>query len=296
MPRITRRRGWAVLNGDDPRVYAMRSVIRARPWVFSRDPNSPAIRETLDAARPRHHRHRRLGLGAAAGSRPRPAGRARRRPDDPGRPLALQRREHPGRRVGRAGRRDPARDRGRGAAYVPAGRRAQPRPDEPLHASRSTGGEAHGGDRPRPQRGGPRGAAGDHGRRPPAGCAAAARPRRRGRPDRRAASAGSARSARWGPTSWPSRTRSSYLRGRTLEELEGLLRDGAERVGVTDVTAYPTPRWTAWRRWSAEARPGDVVGLMCHAQREEVYAWISRARRHADTPHGLGEKVRAAQV
>ena len=48
VPRITRRRGWAVLNGDDPRVFAMRSVIRARPWVFSRDPNSPAIRETLD--------------------------------------------------------------------------------------------------------------------------------------------------------------------------------------------------------------------------------------------------------
>ena len=30
-----------------------------------------------------------------------------------------------------------------------------------------------------------------------------------------------------------------YLRGRTLEELEGLLRDGAERVGVTDVHGVP---------------------------------------------------------
>src|SRR6185436_8843419 len=39
VPRVTRRRGWAVLNGDDPRVYAMRTVIRARPWIFSRDPN-----------------------------------------------------------------------------------------------------------------------------------------------------------------------------------------------------------------------------------------------------------------
>jgi cyanophycin synthetase len=48
VPRITRRRGWAVLNGDDPRVFAMRGVIRARPWVFSRDPDSPAIRETLN--------------------------------------------------------------------------------------------------------------------------------------------------------------------------------------------------------------------------------------------------------
>ena len=31
-----------------------------------------------------------------------------------------------------------------------------------------------------------------------------------------------------------------YLRGRTREELDGLLRDGAERVGVTDVTSYDT--------------------------------------------------------
>ena len=31
-----------------------------------------------------------------------------------------------------------------------------------------------------------------------------------------------------------------YLRGRTLDELDGLLRDGAERVGVTDVTSYDT--------------------------------------------------------
>ena len=49
VPRITRRDGWAVLNGDDPRVLAMRSVIKARPWVFSRDPDSPAVREVLSA-------------------------------------------------------------------------------------------------------------------------------------------------------------------------------------------------------------------------------------------------------
>ena len=45
--QITRKDGWAVLNGDDPRVYAMRSAIKAQPWVFSRDPDSPAIREVL---------------------------------------------------------------------------------------------------------------------------------------------------------------------------------------------------------------------------------------------------------
>ena len=47
VPRITRKDGWAVLNADDPRVYAMRAVIKAQPWVFGREPDSPAIRETL---------------------------------------------------------------------------------------------------------------------------------------------------------------------------------------------------------------------------------------------------------
>lgn len=47
VPRITKPTGWAVLNGDDPRVLAMRSVVRARPWVFSRDPNAPSLREVV---------------------------------------------------------------------------------------------------------------------------------------------------------------------------------------------------------------------------------------------------------
>jgi cyanophycin synthetase len=47
VPHITRPTGWAVLNGDDPRVFAMRTNISARPWVFSRDPDSPSVREVL---------------------------------------------------------------------------------------------------------------------------------------------------------------------------------------------------------------------------------------------------------
>jgi cyanophycin synthetase len=46
--RITKPTGWVVLNGDDPRVWAMRVGIKARPWVFSLDPDSPALRESLD--------------------------------------------------------------------------------------------------------------------------------------------------------------------------------------------------------------------------------------------------------
>jgi len=46
--RITKPTGWVVLNGDDPRAWAMRVGIRARPWVFSLDPDSPALRESFD--------------------------------------------------------------------------------------------------------------------------------------------------------------------------------------------------------------------------------------------------------
>jgi cyanophycin synthetase len=46
--RITRSDGWCVLNGDDPRAWAMRSLSPARPWVFSPDPHSPAVLEMLD--------------------------------------------------------------------------------------------------------------------------------------------------------------------------------------------------------------------------------------------------------
>lgn len=45
--RITRPEGWDVLNADDPRVLAMRRAIRGRPWVFSLDPDHPAIRAVL---------------------------------------------------------------------------------------------------------------------------------------------------------------------------------------------------------------------------------------------------------
>jgi cyanophycin synthetase len=45
--RITRPRGWDVLNADDPRVLAMRRQAAGQPWLFSLDPDHPAIRTTL---------------------------------------------------------------------------------------------------------------------------------------------------------------------------------------------------------------------------------------------------------
>ncbi|HEX6332165.1 MAG TPA: Mur ligase family protein [Actinomycetota bacterium] len=45
--RITRPKGWAVLNADDPRVLAMRRAATGRPWLCSLDPDHPALRGAL---------------------------------------------------------------------------------------------------------------------------------------------------------------------------------------------------------------------------------------------------------
>jgi cyanophycin synthetase len=46
--RITRSDGCCVLNGDDPRAWSMRVLSPARPWAFSRDPDSPAVRDMFE--------------------------------------------------------------------------------------------------------------------------------------------------------------------------------------------------------------------------------------------------------
>lgn len=47
VPRITREGGWCVLNAQDPRVLAMRTSSRGRPFVFSLDPDAPGVRTVL---------------------------------------------------------------------------------------------------------------------------------------------------------------------------------------------------------------------------------------------------------
>jgi cyanophycin synthetase len=86
-----------------------------------------------------------------------------------------------------------------------------------------------------------------------------------------------------------------YLRGRTIEELEALMRAGAERVGVTEVPAYET-EVACLAALVDQAEAGDVVGLMCHAEREEVYAWLAEHGGTPDGPETLRAKARAAGV
>jgi cyanophycin synthetase len=84
-----------------------------------------------------------------------------------------------------------------------------------------------------------------------------------------------------------------YLRGRTSDELERLMREGAAAVGVHHVPAYPD-ELAALQAVTQQASPADVVGLMCHAEREEVDRWLRQQGATIDGPDELRRKVLAA--
>ena len=79
----------------------------------------------------------------------------------------------------------------------------------------------------------------------------------------------------------------NYLRGRSQQELDGLFRAGLERVGMTDVASYDT-EVESLAALVEQAQPGDVVGLMCHAERQEAYDWIAEHGGTPDDPRDPG--------
>jgi cyanophycin synthetase len=291
VPRITRRRGWAVLNGDDPRVFAMRGVIRAHPWVFSRHPDSPAIRETLnDGGRATTVIDGWVAV-LAPGRDPDPvvvltdvpmtlAGLSRFNVENTlaatSAALAIG--------IPRTSVIEGLRDFRPDAEHNPGRMNFFTVPVEGGAASvvidlahNEAGLEAlieiMNGVRPP----GSRlllglGAVGD-------------------RTDELIGRLGEI--GAMGADVVAIGHKQRYLRGRTVEELDCLLREGAERVGVTDVTSYDT-EVECLAGLAAQARPGDVVGLMCHAERQAVYDWVADHGGTPDTPEQLGVKVRNA--
>ncbi len=287
VPRITRSDGWAVLNADDPRVLAMRGVVKAQPWVFSRDPDSPALRDVVGgggrattvidgwvcvltrggdpeplveladvpmtlSGLSRFNVENALAAASAtlALGIPRAVvveGLSTFRPDP----------EHnPGRmNVFSIGERTVVVDLAHNEAgleallEVMAGVR---RPGARLLLAL--------------------GAVGD----------------RQDDLIERLGEIGA-----MGSDVVAIGHKEHYLRGRTVQELDGLLRAGASHVGVDDIRSHPT-EVEALAALVEQAQPGDVVGLMCHAERQAVYDWIAAQGGTADDPHVLADKVRAA--
>ena len=287
--RITRPEGWAVLNGDDPRVYATRTSLKARPWVFSRDPDSPAVRETLNAG----GRATTVIDGwlsvLAPGADPDPLVEVADIPMT----LAGLSRFNVENALGAA---SAALGVGLPREAVVAGLRSF-RPDAEHNPGRMnifSRGEvsvvvdlAHneaglealleimaGVRRPGARLLLALGAVGD-------------------RQDDLVGSLGemAARDADVVVIAHKQR----YLRGRTTDELDALFRAGAARVGVPDVPSHPT-EVAALEALVQQAGSGDVVGLMCHEDRQGVYDWLAAHDFLADTPDTLRDKVRTAQL
>ena len=288
VPHITRKGGWAVLNGDDPRVFAMRATIKAQPWVFSRDPDSPAIREVLSDG----GRATTVIDGWIAVLLP------HRDPDplvelvDVPMTLAGLSRFNVENSLAAA---SAALAIGISREVVVAGLRSF-LPDAEHNPGRMNFFSMPDGvsvvmDLAHNEAGlealleimnGVR----RHGCRLLLGLGAVG-----DRTDELIETLGEIGARDSDVIAIGHKAR--YLRGRTTEELEELMRAGAARVGVTDVPAYPT-EVACLAALVDLAAPGDVVGLMCHAERQEAYDWIAEHGGTPDSPKTLREKVRAA--
>jgi len=289
VPRITRKGGWAVLNAEDPRVYAMRSTIKAQPWVFSRDPDAPGVRETLSdggrattvidgwicVLRPGHDPDPLVELvdvpmtlaglsrfnvenSLAAASAALAIGLSREQVVAGLRTFRPDVEHNPGRMnfFSLPGDVSVVMD----LAHNEAGLEALL---EIMEGVRRPGARLLLG----------LGAVGD---------------RTEELIDALGEIAGK------GADVIAIGHKEKYLRDRTIEEIDGLLRQGAARVGRTDLTTHPT-ELDSLIHLVGQARPGDVVGLMCHAERERCYAWVAEQGGTPDSPETLAAKVRAAQ-
>ena len=85
-----------------------------------------------------------------------------------------------------------------------------------------------------------------------------------------------------------------YLRGMSLEQMDSLLRAGLARSGMAEVAGFLT-EIEALTTLLAAAESGDVIGLMCHVQRAEVADLIAQRGGTVDDPRTIRSKVIAAR-
>jgi cyanophycin synthetase len=86
----------------------------------------------------------------------------------------------------------------------------------------------------------------------------------------------------------------TYLRGRPPSELDAVFREGTSSVGVDDVPSFPT-ELDAAKALVGEAGPGDVVAVMSLQDRASLDAWLRSEGATVDTPEILKSKVERAQ-
>jgi len=85
-----------------------------------------------------------------------------------------------------------------------------------------------------------------------------------------------------------------YLRGRSMDDLEAQLRIGLGRVGVGEVESYPS-ELGGLQAMVATAGDGDVLAVMCHADRALLHAWLTGHGGTVDCAATIRRKVIAAR-
>ena len=85
-----------------------------------------------------------------------------------------------------------------------------------------------------------------------------------------------------------------YLRGRTMEDLEKHLRDGLSHVGAHAEASHET-ELDGLRGLLDVAHDGDVVAVMTHSHQAELHAWLLEHGATTDGPREIRRKVRAAR-
>ena len=288
---VTQPSGWCVLNGDDPRVWAMRTGTKARPWVFTADPDAPAIREALSAdGRAITVIDEAITVITPSGSEPLVA--------VPDVPMAL----------GGLSRHNIANALAGAAAGLALG---LPRaavidglrtfvPDARLNPGRMNvyscpveGGSvtvivdlahneagldalldvAHGLVAPGAKVALGLGTAGD-------------------RTDEILQALGEIAGRRADQVVLAHKEH--YLRGRSIAEMEAPLLAGLAVSGVAHAESTAT-EVEGLEMLVAAASPGDVVALMCHAERAEITAWLEAHRARPDGADAIRRKVRSAR-
>ena len=291
--KVTKPKGWVVLNGDDPRVWAMRMAAGGQPWCFSLDPESPSLREALEAhgrgitvldgiitlmlpgptpdrllsVQPvtmtlsglSEHNIANALAGAAAGLG---AGLPREAVIEGLRTFTPDYRLNPGRMnmytvtLPQGGRATVILDMAHNEAGLEAllrVGRGLVRPGSQLQLGLGTGGD---------------------------------------RTDEILIRMGEL--AGLGADRVQIQHKEHYLRGRSMEELEGFLRQGLSRVGVIPTASWPD-EFSGLTGLLGAAHDGDVLALMTHSDRAKLHQWLMSHGATADDAATVRRKVVAAR-
>ncbi|MEW1953640.1 tetratricopeptide repeat protein [Terrabacter sp. NPDC080008] len=291
---VTKPQGWVVLNGDDPRVWAMHFGIKAKPWAFSLDPASPALWESINAGG--------RGITVLDGeivvlSPNGDPDRLVKVVDVPMTLSGLSRNNIANALAGAAAALGLGVPR---SAVVEGLRTFAPDPEH-------NWGRLNTYTLPLPDGAGTatvimdmahneagldallevaRGLAAPGGAvRLGLGCAG-------DRADEAIVAMGEI--AGRGAEEVVLKVAEHYLRGRRPEELLNLFREGLATVGVLDVPAHDT-ELAALQALVAHALDGDVIALMCHAERTEVDGWVRGQGGTVDDARTIRRKVVAGR-